>query len=241
MDATNTETAPNSGAKPKKPILKWVLIFFIGLFVLLFAWHLSFKAGGSGQWEVAIDENGVKIETLKTPGVGLMKVKVNTRVKAQLSGIVKLIVDPASCDEGDCYESKLIERVDTAEGFTSFNTFRFDFPPPLNTREYVLKVAVTQDKSTKDLAIAITAAPDHIPPNDCCVRVPYMNNKWQIKPVGNGELDVELIMDADAGGNMPYVLANLGAIYGMQEFFLGLQQTLDKDKFTNVELDYVVN
>lgn len=240
--STDTSTAiDDSGAKTKMGWGKKLLIAFVILVVLLNIWSMVYEAGGSGEWELAIDEGGVKVYTKKEPGNPLIKVKANTKVKSNLSGIAHLIVDPSSCDEGDCYDSKMIERVATANGYSSYNTFKFDFPPPLQTREYVVRLDLTQNAQTKEVSAKITGTPDKIPLNDCCLRVPYIENIWQIKPLGNGELDVTLTMDFNAGGNMPNWLANVGSSFGTHEFFLTLQTILDKDKFQKAPIDYVVN
>lgn len=239
---TNSAASIEMGAKKVKMSLGKKLLIALGvLVVLLYGWSLAFEAGGSGQWELAIDEGGVKVYTLKEPGNPLLKVRAQTRVKSNLTGIAHLIVDPASCDEGDCYDSKLIERVPTQSGWSSYNTFKFDFPPPLQTREYVVRLDLTQDAQSKAITAKITGTPDKLPLNDCCLRVPFIENLWQIKPLGNGELDVSLTMDFNAGGNMPNWLANLGSTYGTHEFFMGLQKILDKDKFQKATIDYVVN
>ncbi len=239
----NTQaTATVDGIKPNK--MGWgkkLLIAVAVIAVLLYGWSLSYEAGGSGQWELAIDEGGVKIYTLKEPGNPLIKVRAETKVKSNLTGIAHLIVDPASCDEGDCYDSKMIERVPTDNGFSSYNTFKYDFPAPLKTREYVVRLDLRQNRETKAIIAKITGTPDKLPLNDCCMRVPYIQNTWQIEPQGNGELAVSLTMDFDAGGNMPSWLANLGATFGTHEFFLTLQKILDKDKFQQAKIDYVSN
>jgi hypothetical protein len=241
MEAQNATVELESFTKPKKSKGKIALYVLLAIVALLVIWHFVFVSGGSGKWELAIDQDGVTIQTLKTPGNPLIKVKATTRVKAQLSAIAKLIIDADSCDEGDCYDSRLIERIDTPTGYSSYNTFRFDFPAPLKTREYVVKLVLNQDPQSKVINATVTAATDRLPADDCCVRVPYLNNVWQIRPLGNGELEVELIMDLNAGGNMPYVLANLGSTYGGHEFFKGLQGILAKDKFKNIKRDYITD
>lgn len=240
--STDTSAAIDDGAAQTK--MGWgkkLLIAFGVIVVLLYVWSMIYEAGGSGEWELAIDEGGVKVHTLKEPGNPLIKVRAHTVVKSNLTGIAHLIVDPSSCDEGDCYASKMIERVPTTSGFSSYNTFKFDFPPPLKTREYVVRLDLTQNPQTKAITAKITGTPDKIPLNDCCLRVPYIENVWDIKSIGNGELDVTLTMDFNAGGNMPNWLANLGSSFGTHEFFLTLQTILNKDKFQKAPVDYVVN
>lgn len=241
METNNAATLEAESEKVKMGWGRKLLIAFVVLVVALYAWSLAVEAGGSGKWELAIDDGGVKVFTLKEPGNPLLKVRAQTTVKSNLSGIAHLIVDPASCDEGDCYDSKLIERVPTESGWSSYNTFKFDFPPPLQTREYVVRLDLTQDTQSKAISAKITGAPDKLPANDCCLRVPFIENIWQINPKANGELDVTLTMDFNAGGNMPAWLANLGATYGTHEFFMTLQGILDKDKFQKASIDYVNN
>ena len=225
----------NSITQPKKKVKKFLLFGILSLIVILFLSHWIWKSSGSNQWELERDEKGVKIYTLKSPGSSLIKVKAIRRVQSKLAGLVKLMADPDSCDDVGCYESKLIERIDSLSGYF---TFRIDLPFPFDTREFVTIVLFSQTPQSKKYEVNIIAAPNKIPRNECCVRVTHMHNIWRFTPLENGEFEVEYILDFDAGGSMPYFLANL-APDEVYTFFLNLQEILNKEKFQNAKLDYV--
>jgi hypothetical protein len=231
-------TELTSKAKRKKKILKYLLYGALALAALLSLSHLIWNWSGSNQWELAIDKNGVKVWTLKTPGSNLVRVKATTRVKSRLAGMAKLLEDLDSCVDAYCFDAKEIQRIKTLPGRSAtYVRFKFDIPG-LKTRQYVLFAEHYQDPDSKKLEINIIAAPDMIPRDECCVRVTHLHNNWKITPLKNGELDIEFTQDTDLGG-AHYLLANFALTQGMYKILHDMQDLMNKERYRNAQVDQI--
>lgn len=202
-----------------KPARKWAgrlgrgLLYTIGaLLVLGFVAKTAWKYSGSNQWELVAQRKArrsldgtmwlpsVKVYALKTPGIELEQTKAVVRVKTTMAGIVAFMEDPDVCKKVGCINSRILERVDDQWLYT---TFRYDYPRPFRDRELVLRLQFLQNPKTKELLLQYAAAPDFIPADDCCFRIPRMNNTWRFRPVGNGEVEAEVVLNMDEGGFVP--------------------------------------
>jgi hypothetical protein len=227
-------------AKPKARgrVLKGVVLGLVALLAILLVSHWLWAASGSNQWKLAMDQDGVKVWTLKTPGSPLVKIKATTRVKSSLAGMVKLLEDLDSCVDANCYDGKVIESIETVPGrYAAYMTFKFDIPG-LKTRQYVLLQHHHQHPVSKQLHIDISAASNRIPPDDCCVRITHLHNVWNLTPLQGGELDIEFMQDTDVGG-LPYFVANYALTQGTYQILHGMQGLMNKQQYREARIDSV--
>jgi len=231
-------TAPK--AKRAGKILKRVGYGALALTAVLFVSDLAWTASGSNEWQLARDENGVKVWTLKSPGTTVLRVKSEVRVKSNLGGMVKLLEDLDSCADSYCYDTKVLRVIPSLPGYYGkYVRFKFDIPiPGFQTRDYVLFAEHVQDPKTKKLEINIMAAPDMIPRDECCIRVTHLHNNWKLTPLPNNELDIEFTQDTDLGG-MQYVLANVALKEGMYKVLNDMQDFMNKPRYKNAKVDYI--
>src|SRR5207245_2164817 len=78
------------------------------------------------------------------------------------------------------YQHRVIEQRGEQEVTTAWKQ---PFVWFLDDREFVVKSELWQDPKTKTLFYTLTGVPDRIPPDDCCVRIPVMRNKWTLNPL----------------------------------------------------------
>ena len=221
--------------KRKRKFVRLALYALVALAVILALSHVIWNRSGSNQWELALDKEGVKVWTLKTPGTDLVRIKATTRIKSSLSGMVKLLEDLESCVDAKCYDAKVIQPITTVPNqYAAFVQFKFDIPG-LKTREYVLLQEHIQDPVSKKLDINIIAAPNRIARDECCVRITHLHNHWTLTPLKNGELDIEFMQDTDIGG-LPYFMANPALTYGTHEILLGMQGLMNMAKYRDARL-----
>lgn len=233
-------TPLNQAAAPAKPrrgrkFLKYALYAFAALIAVAAIAHVVWNRSGSGQWELAIDQDGVKVWSMKNPGNNLVRIKAAVRIKSSLAGMVKLLEDLESCVDAHCYDAKVLQSLDTPPGqYAAYVRFKFDIPG-MATRDYVLFQEHFQDPQTKKLEINLIAAPNKIPRDDCCIRVTHLHNNWKITPLPGGELDIEFMQDTDVGG-MHYLPANLALTHGTHEILRGMQALMDMDKYRTAQV-----
>lgn len=227
--------------KPKKPkgqLVKRLGYGAVALAIILLIAHFIWNGSGSNQWDLAVDKNGVKVWTLKSPGYNLVRVKATVRVKSKMAGMTKLLEDLESCVDAYCYDAKEVRTIPSLPGHAAtYSRFKFDIPG-LKTRDYILFAEHYQDPVTKKLEINVISAPDALPRDACCVRVTHLHNNWKLTPLKNNEIDIEFTQDTDLGG-LPYVLANIALKEGMYKVMHEMQDLMNKDRYRNARVDYI--
>ena len=230
----------SSIAKPKKwvvRLLKVLSIVGVSLVALFFVAHSTWKFSGSNQWEFEFEKNGVKVYSLKAPGMDRIQIKGVVQARSTLSHVVRYNQDPTVCALSGCIESRVIERVDDQ---VQYNTFRYNFPYPYKPREYVVRAQFHQDPRTKEVFLVYAAAPDKLPPNSCCFRVTDMNNTWRFTPLENGVIEVEQVLNMSEGTFMPDWWVKREKLESMAARLSKLQDRWDKRKYQDEKFDFII-
>lgn len=226
-------------AKPRRRWLKRLGYVALALTGLALISHFVWVGSGDNQWKLAREHDGIKVYTRKAPGAALLQVRGETRLKSRLAPMVDLLENVSNCSDAYCYDAAVIDRVPSVPNhFASYVTYKFKMPG-LAPRQYVLFVQHAQDPVSKEMTLSLTAAPNRVPRDPCCVRVTHLNNFWTFVPHPDGALDVSLTQDTDLGG-LPYPMANLGLIESTDLFMKMLPELMAKDKFRNVQVDGVL-
>jgi hypothetical protein len=196
--------------------------------------QVIWKQSGSNQWELESQRDGITIYSMKSPGYAVKKFKTVFRIKGDLPAVVKMMEDPEVCDDIGCRDSKIVERVSPQ---VAYHSFVMDFPFPFQSREIVTKVSFSPVPQSKGLFIAFDAAPDKVPPSECCYRVKHMKNSWQFTPVDNGQLEVEYILDMDEG--VPSVLLNTMRPTFLRDVLVKFEGIINRPKYQNASYDFL--
>lgn len=209
---SNEEAVVKRARKWAGKLGRGLLYTMAALFVLGFVAKTIWKYSGSNQWELVAEREArdsrdgtmrlpaVKVYALKTPGTELEQTKAVVRVKTTMAGIVAFMEDPDVCRKVGCTHSRILERVNDQWLYT---TFRYPYPRPFRDRELVLRLHFSQNPKTKELLLQYAATPDLLPADGCCFRIQRMNNTWRFRPVENGEVEAEVVLNMDEGGLVP--------------------------------------
>lgn len=234
IEATTTATTKKRGWGGK--LLRIALVTGFILVVGLLTAHVVWKRSGSGKWQMAIDKGGVQVYTMKSPGSTLKQFRAMTRAKTSLQHVVAVFTDSSlqHCNDWmhNCVVSSVVEPWN-AEGHYWIAFYRLDAGWPFSPRDFVVKLQFSQDPQSKTLFMDVTDVPDLIPPDKCCVRV-RMHNRWSWTPLKNGEVEVEVLENFDAG--LPYLLHNAQAnpLWGIMSSVPGL---MDRKKYPEKDPD----
>ena len=228
--------ASENSNKPKRwavRILKSLAIAGAVLLTLAVAAHLAYMYSGSGQWEKAIDKQGITVFTLKAPGSLVKRVRGVTHVRTTMNTAVSLMMKDAEAVENcrewfpGCTDTQVVQPWNPKDR-TWLILFRVRAFRPFAAREFLVRGRATQDPRTKAVLIEYTGVPDEIPENPCCVRVPHLANSWRFTPLDNGTVEVENHMNVDIG--IPYFMFNRFVPGGQWRLLGKLQKSLDKRK-----------
>lgn len=224
---------PKRKGRIKRFLLGAVLVFVAVAAAAQLAWTFS----GSNQWQKVRERNGVTLYSMKTPGSNIEKFKAVWQIHSTLSRFTKFALDPDGENGAGLYDQKDIERRGDQLTWTKWKE---RFSPYLKPREFVIRNEFAQEPRTRTLIYDVTAAPDKIPPDACCVRVLLMTNHWRLTPLNNkGDIAVEWLVDMDIGGVVPYFLQNVVQPEGMMEFAPKVQRLLDQDIYKTAKYDWI--
>lgn len=245
-EVTNTAAADSAAAPKKIKSPLWKKLYFAFSLFLLAAVvaHFSWVASGSAQWELAKDEDGVKVYTLKAPGDALLKVRTvmegdYTLTQLTSQHIVDDNLDTCRAWVPGCKEFTRIQNFDPVRGYDK-DMWRLDFPGPFDDRELLITTIYEQNKQTKQVALDVVAIPNALPHTPGVVRVERMHNRWTFTPKPNGKIEVALIQDNDLLGFFPYFLINFIIADESHKFFATeLRTSLKKEKYVNAKLDFI--
>jgi hypothetical protein len=220
-------------------LLRIALVIGLILIVGLFTAHAIWKRSGSGKWELVIDKDGVQVYTMKVPGSTLKHFKAVGRVKTSLRRVMAVFTDSSfqHCHDimSNCLTSSVVEPWN-ADGHYWVGMVRAGLPKPFLPRELVMKDHFSQDPQSKTLFIDITAVPELLPPDNCCVRVTHMDNKWRWTPLKNGEFEAEVVEDMHV--RVPYILWNARA-KEVWKIMSTVQELMDRRKGPDEKFDFL--
>lgn len=237
MSTLAEDTAGKPAPTWRKKLLKYMLGLIMLLVVVAIVAHLIHRSSGSGKWELVRDKKGVKVYAMKIPGQNLKKYLAVFRVKAKLSSIMGFMQDNNSDIDAGFVNPREIGRHGPQMMLT---TWRSIFPAPFQDRDFVVRHTYTQDPVSKEVFYTLQALPNLLPVDDCCVRVPVMNNDWQITPLKNGEVEIRWLIDMDVGGFMPYFLVNQIHPGFMTGFGSKMEGYFNRPKYANAKYDWLV-
>lgn len=187
---------------------KFALRAALGLAVVGMLAHVFWVRSGSGEWELVRDEDGIKIYSRKDPGYALLKFRSVTRVKTSLTSSVFMYRgDPTTSADFGGQKFDIFRKFETPNSYLSYYSVEQPMPPPFVTKEMVSMLNYAQDPKSGEVVINVQAAPSALPPTPGVSRVTVLNNIFRLTPMKNGEVEWDIILDADMG--LLYPLANL--------------------------------
>ena len=159
-------------------------------------------------------------------------------MQARLSSLVALIEDTPSFPRWlhSCKSAHILERSKLNESYDYVVT---DMPWPVADRDAIVHSQLTQNKSSKEVLIKLSASQKHMPPQQGLVRIKNMTGKWQLTPVEMNRVKVVYEMSVDPGGKIPKWIVNAMVVdipfYTLQK----LRAVVKEAKYVNASLKNV--
>jgi ribosome-associated toxin RatA of RatAB toxin-antitoxin module len=236
-------TTKNTITQPKRLLRKAVKVLSFGsvlVIAVLVVAHFAWKYSGSNKWELVLEQNGVKVYALKSPGSTLKRFKAVARINTTLNRVVAAMTDTSTeaCAAfvPGCTSGEISEPWNT-HSLYYIQAYHVDFPFPFSDRDFVIKTQFSQDLRNKAVLVQCTALPDKLPQNVHSFQVTDMHNSWQFTPLENGEIEVEFLANYDLG--MPYFMFNNAVPGTLSDLLPRLEGLFNKDKYQHAEFAFV--
>lgn len=237
--------APARERVSKKRRVVWIVVYSLAALILgVYATDILWKASGSNRWELETVRNGVSIYSLKAPGSSLKQFKAVMRAHYSLNQLIAGLIENSNMEVcrkfiPACIDVQVVEPW-SSRTLSDTVMWTLRLPAPLAPREVILQSQVAQDPVTRQIVVDILAAPNKLPRHPGKVRVTHIQNRWVYTPLGNGEVQIEFLQDADMGGLLPDELENLGGVNGTYQFIHDqLPALLDNDKLRQTHYDFI--
>ena len=167
-------------------------------------------------------------------------IKATFTVNARLSQFVAFIldVDNYSNWQYNTIHSRLLKRINEKE--VLFYT-EIAAPWPVNNRDMVIDLLVSQDIKTREVTITARSVPQEVPQKDRIVRVPTSHAAWTVVPLSSSLLKVEYFIGIDPGGSVPAWMINMVSAEAPLMSFKTLKDKIHQKKYLNAQVPFIVD
>lgn len=212
----------------------------ISLLLLMMA--SASQAGLSGEvpWKYEGTSSGIKLYTRSVPGQEYKDFKGVMTVDVPIEQVGAAIADIDTYPEW-FFLLKKATYLDKRPLDDCYIYLDINGIWPVKARDAVIHVNVARDPATHAIHINVEADPDYIARKDSHVRIPSMNSGWKLTPRGPNQTEIELVGNADPGGQIPIVIANMVVTVMPKESLKGLRKFLYGPKYKDLPAIYARN
>jgi len=192
------------------------------------------------KWELKKDEEGIKVYTGSIPNSNIKAVRVTCILNASISQLTALLLDTKAHEQWvyNTRTSYLVKQI-AADHLVYYS--EVSMPWPLTNRDVVVDLKISQQSATKILYVSATTADNYVQVNKDKVRVPLSKVNWIVTPIGNNQLSVEYVGQADPGGSVPAWLVNSFSTKGPFETFKKLRELIVSSTYQHARYDFVAD
>lgn len=175
-------------------------------------------------WQVAKDQDGIKISLSDVAGSEYKAYRGVTLIKANVAKLRALQEDVAGACAWihECKSQKLLKR----EGNQSWTYTQFSTPWPVTPRDSILRVTTTEE-TDGSLTRKLEGEPKYIPGEKGFVRVAQVEGFWKFVPKGDST-EVTYQVHTEPGGSVPSWLANNFVVDAPFNTLKGLKEKAEK-------------
>ncbi|WET09343.1 MULTISPECIES: START domain-containing protein [unclassified Pseudomonas] len=156
-------------------------------------------------WQVAKDEDGIKVSLSEVAGSKYKAYRGVTVIKAPVAKIEALQEDAVGACTWihECKSQKLLKQ----EGNKSWTYTQFKAPFPVTDRDSILEIT-TSKAADGSVTRTLLEVPTYQPEVKGYVRVAQVEGYWKLVPKGANETEVTYQVHTEPGGSVPSWLAN---------------------------------
>lgn len=192
----------------------------------------------SDEWKLKKYEHGIAVYSRNDENSAFKELKTVTQIKTSLTSIIALLNDWESYPQWvyRCGKSSTLKKISETE-LIHYQTVKGIWPA--ESRDFVVKIKISQDPHTKVVKQTATCMADFYPKQKDHIRITEFKASWTLTPLRNGLVNVEYQLLVNPGGSVPAWLVNLAAIDGPYETLHNLKLWVFKEKYQKAELNFI--
>lgn len=220
--------------------MKFMLIKQLLVFLIFGSWmqFSNKKLHESDDWKLKKFEDGIAVYNRHDENSDFKELKSVMQIKTSLNSIVSLLNDWESYPNWvyRCGKSTTLKQINETE-LIHYQTVKGIWP--VESRDFVVKVKITQDPITKVVKQTATCISDFFPKQKDHVRITEFRAAWTLTPLKNGIVNLEYQLYVNPGGYVPAWIVNLAAIDGPFETSYNLKHWVLKEKYQKSKLGFI--
>ena len=173
------------------------------LFTLLFLLPLAVCA--QSDWEEQRNEAGITIFTRDLEDFAFKEFKAVAILDCQPEEILNLVRDFENAPQWNykTIRAEVLKKVSPAEYFIYYE---IEMPWPLDNRDLIAHLRLTQNKFTKEARIIVESIHDYLPEKEGLVRIKDGQGSYKLNPTPNGKTEVIYRFFSDPSGIPPWIV-----------------------------------
>jgi len=193
---------------------------------------------GQTDWKLRTEKEGIKIYSSEVSYSKVKALKVECNFKATSSQLIAVLLDIKNSPKWVYHtlSANLIKQVSPSE---LYYYSEVNLPWPVENRDFVAHLVVTQNKDTKVVTMDGPAVPGYIAVKEGVVRIEKSRGQWIIAPLAKNEIKVTYTLQVDPGGLLPPWLVNLLATEGPLQTFRSLKIQLENPVYANKKFEFI--
>ncbi len=183
------------------------------------------QAIAQAEWQRLAARDGIKVYAKTVPDSKIRAMKAECVLQAGVDEVIALLMDVEAAGQWVCHTKscKLIKKVSDTELF--YHT-EVSLPWPLDNRDFVTHLKVVKHEKSDIVTVEAPAVPGIVPLREGIVRISASTNRWLIRPLPNGKVWVEYLLQVDPGGHIPAHVVNMFACRAPIETFKNMRKVL---------------
>ena len=195
-------------------------------------------ACAQADWKLVSQDQGIKVYSKSVADSKIKAVRVVCELEATGSQLVALLLDVESAEKW-VYHTKTCQTIKQVSPLELFYYSEIDLPWPLDNRDFVAHVKVTQDKNSGLITVNAPAIPGFVKAKKGIVRVSNSKGYWVITPLGQKKVKIEYTLQTDPGGLLPAWVVNMFSAQGPLETFKLMREFVNQPKYKNASFELV--
>ncbi len=225
---------PNFTALLQSPTMTFRISFTAFLCFLLF----SLPGSGQSAWKLHSDKDGIQVYTQNVSSSPFKALKTVCNIETSLSRLAAVLLDVKNTKDW-VYATKVCSLLKQTTPSELYYYSEVSLPWPASNRDFIIRIAITQNPVTKALTVVAENKPAYIPGKKSIVRIQESAAHWLITPLADGMVKVEYTMQVDPGGLLPAWLVNMFVAKGPYQTFVKLREQVKKPIYDDIKLGFI--
>jgi len=186
------------------------------------------------------EKDGIRVFSKEVANSKIKAIRAECTLNSTASQLVTLLLDIPAAEQWVFHTKScvLLKKVSPSE---LYYYSEVTLPWPLENRDFVARIQVSQDPVTKVITVDAPAIPGWVPVKKDLVRISHSVGLWVITPLDKEHVKLEYSLQVDPGGILPAWLVNAFAAQGPLESFKSMKEHLLLPKYRNANLPFIVN